>query len=171
MDKAKQTTHRFQGVRLQVDSPLTFDEVLRRLHQQTGDSTVSQINQVAANSRSAEEFEAEVNRRFVGPSGFMLFAMIEHSTWISKYGIQRRTLRVILGNPLLAITMMRHDISAGLFAPVEMLLVEDGPGSTVYYVRPSTLMVVSDNPPLKTAALELDRKLAVLVSAITGLDD
>ena len=28
--------------------------------------------------------------------------------------------------------MMRKDISAGLFAPVQMLLVEDNPGSTLH---------------------------------------
>ena len=28
------------------------------------------------------------------------------------------------GNPLIAITMIRHDITAGLFAPVEILVTE-----------------------------------------------
>jgi uncharacterized protein (DUF302 family) len=117
MKIATQTIHQFNGVRLQIDSTLTFDEVLRRLHDQTRESTVPVINEVAANSSSSEEFDAEVTRRFVGPSGFMVFAKIEHSTWISRYGINRRVLRIILGNPLFAITMMREDISAGLFAP------------------------------------------------------
>jgi uncharacterized protein (DUF302 family) len=169
MKKASQITQQFTGTRLQIDSSLSFDEVLRRLREQTGKSTVPHINEVASNSRSAEEFDAEVTRRFVGASGFMVFAEIDHGTWIAKYGIKRRVLRVILGNPLFAITMMREDISAGLFAPVELLLVEDGPGSTLYYVRPSTLMVVVDNPPLKAAAIELDRKLEHLISEITGL--
>jgi hypothetical protein len=30
-------------------------------------------------------------------------------------------MRVILGNPLIAITMLRHEVTAGLFAPVECL--------------------------------------------------
>ncbi|ADV82449.1 DUF302 domain-containing protein [Terriglobus saanensis] len=169
MNIATQTAHQFTGVRLQIDSPLAFDEVLRRLHEQTGESTVPLINEIAANSVSSQEFDAEVTRRFVGRSGFMIFAKIEHSTWISRYGINRRVLRIILGNPLFAITMMREDISAGLFAPVETLLVENEPGSTLYFVRPSTLMVTVDNPPLQVAALELDRKLELLVSSITGL--
>jgi uncharacterized protein (DUF302 family) len=169
MTIATQTIHQFTGVRLQIDSPLAFDEVLRRLHDQTGESTVPLINEVAANSASSKDFDAEVTRRFVGPSGFMVFAKIEHSTWISRYGINRRVLRIILGNPLFAITMMREDISAGLFAPVEVLLVENESGSTLYFVRPSTLMVTVDNPPLQAAAIELDRKLELLVSSITGL--
>jgi uncharacterized protein (DUF302 family) len=170
MDKTKQIAHDFRGTRLEIRSTLSFDEVLRRLHTQTGKSAVPEINEVAATTRSSEEFEAEITKRFVGPSGFMVFAELDHGSWISKYGIKRRVLRIILGNPLLAITMLREDIAAGLFAPVEVLLVESEPGSTLYYVRPSTLMVVGENPPLKAAALELDRKLESLVASISGLE-
>jgi uncharacterized protein (DUF302 family) len=168
MENAKQITHKFDGVRLQIESPRPFEEVLRRLREQSGKSTVPQINEVAAKSASAAEFETEVTRRFVGSSGFMIFAEIEHTTWIEKYGINRKVLRVILGNPLYAITMLREDISAGLFAPVEILLVDNGTGSTLYYVRPSTLMVVTPNPRLTEAAGELDRKLDLLLSQITN---
>ncbi len=161
-------THKFEGIRLEIESALSFDAVLQRLREQTGKSTIPQINESATKSASPAEFEAEVNSRFAGPSGFMTFAEIDHTAWISKYGIRQRVLRIILGNPLIAITMLREDVSAGLFAPVEMLLVENGAGSTVHYVRPSTLIVVKDNPPLKKAALELDRKLDLLVTQITA---
>ncbi len=48
----------------------------------------------------------------------------------------------IIGNPLYAITMIRYDITAGLFAPVELLVTEniEGAGATVTYVTPSTLI-------------------------------
>jgi uncharacterized protein (DUF302 family) len=78
-------------------------------------------------------------------------------------------LRIILGNPLFAITMMREDISAGLFAPVEMLLIEDGEGSILDYVQPSSLMVTVKNEPLLKAALAPDTKFEELVERITGL--
>ncbi len=171
MNQATQTVHEFKGVRLEIRSSLSFDEVLRRLQEQTGSSAVTQINEVAAKSASVADFESEITRRFVGPSGFMLFAKIEHGPWIATYGLKRRVLRIILGNPLLAITMMREDLSAGLFAPVEILLVDDIPGSTLYYVRPSSLMVVGENPPLKEAALKLDHKLESLIANITGLSE
>jgi hypothetical protein len=41
------------------------------------------------------------------------------------FGINRRTVRWILGNPLIA-TAIRLDITAGLFAPVEVLVTEKG---------------------------------------------
>jgi hypothetical protein len=47
--------------------------------------------------------------------------------------------------------------------PVEVLLVGEGEGgSSLIYVKPSSLMVVEDNPKLRSAAKELDAKLAEL---------
>ncbi|MBB5064380.1 DUF302 domain-containing protein [Granulicella mallensis] len=169
MSDATRTTHDFAGKRIEVKSSLAFDEIMKRLREQTGKSAVPLINEIASQSHSPQEFDAEVTRRFVGPSGFMLFAEIDHSGWITIYGIHRRVLRIILGNPLLAITMMREDLSAGLFAPVEVLLVEDGEGSTLYYVQPSSLMVIAENEPLLKAAVALDHKLEELIGTITGL--
>lgn len=167
MEQATQTEHVFRGVRLQIDTPLTFDEVLDRLNKQTGAVSLTEVNELGA-SGSTQQFEDAVNSRFAGPSGFMRFSQIEHTRWIGTFGIHRRVLRIILGNPLIAITMLREDISAGLFAPVEMLLVENQSGARVDYVRPSSLILIRENPALEKAALELDTKLARLVAAITG---
>ena len=61
-------------------------------------------------------------------------------------------------------------ITAGLFAPVELLVTEniDRAGAKVTYVRPSSLMVVEDNPPLLAAAQALDEKLLDLVVKATN---
>ena len=69
-----------------------------------------------------------------------------------------------------AITMIRHDITAGLFAPVEILVTEKerGPGTTITYVRPSSLMVIEVNPPLHSAAKALDEKLEALIAKATA---
>jgi uncharacterized protein (DUF302 family) len=100
----------------------------------------------------------------------MLFHVIDHGGWLSKFGIRRRMVRWIFGNPLLAITMIRHDLTAGLFAPVEILVTEaeDGLGTTITYVRPSSLMVLGNNPPLMQAAVELDKKLDELISGVVA---
>jgi uncharacterized protein (DUF302 family) len=93
-----------------------------------------------------------------------------HGSWLPKFGINQRTVRWIIGNPLYAITMIRHDITAGLFAPVELLVTEniDRVGTKFTYVRPSSLMVIEDNPPLLAAAQALDGKLLELVAKATN---
>jgi uncharacterized protein (DUF302 family) len=106
---------------------------------------------------------------YAGPSGFMLFALLDHGVWIRKAGIERNVLRVVIGNPLIAITMLRHDVTAGLFAPVELLLTgEPGGRSALTYVVPSSLMVVEPNEALHEAALQLDAKLAALAASVTA---
>lgn len=76
-----------------------------------------------------------------------------------------KALRVILGNPLIAITMLRHDVTAGLFAPVELLILDEpNGGSSLTYVKPSSLMVVEGNPELLSAARELGANLAALAA-------
>jgi uncharacterized protein (DUF302 family) len=168
---ARSMSHTFKGLRIQVESDHGFEEVVRRLHEQTGRTTIGEIGAIAETASSSADFHKDVTQRLVGPSGFMIFTEFDHGGWISRYGINRRVLRVILGNPLIAITLMRHDISAGLFAPVEILLVENEPGlgCTVHYVRPSTLMLIDGNAALASAASELDRKLDLLMSDVTGL--
>jgi uncharacterized protein (DUF302 family) len=99
----------------------------------------------------------------------MLFALFDHGAWIKKAGIDRKVLRVIFGNPMIAITMLRHDVKAGLFAPVEALVADEGDGrSSLTYVKPSSLMVIEPNPQLLSAAEELDAKVAALAAKVTG---
>ncbi|MGC1303756.1 MAG: DUF302 domain-containing protein [Caulobacteraceae bacterium] len=160
----------FNGVRTEVVTSVGFDEVLARLRAQMGRTSVQDIVTLAKTPITEAEYVREVEERFEGESGFMLFAEIDHGGWLPKFGINRRTMRWILGNPLIAVTMIRHDITAGLFAPVELLVTEaeDGQTTTLTYVRPSTLMVIEDNPPLLAAALALDTKYDALIAHATA---
>jgi len=166
----RQTENRpFQGIRTEVTTSVGFDEVLARLRAQMGSAKVQEVVALAKTPMTEAEYVREVEERFVGESGFMLFAEIDHGGWLPKFGINRRSVRWILGNLLIAITMIRHDITAGLFAPVELLVTEakDGHGATLTYVRPSTLMVIDENPPLLDAAKALDEKYDRLVASAT----
>jgi uncharacterized protein (DUF302 family) len=157
----------FAGARLRFDSTKNFDELVAALLADVGDQPVL-INDIAARFEDWASYEHEV-AQYVGPSGFMLFASFDHGAWITKAGIDRRVLRLVVGNPLIAITMLRHDVTAGLFAPVELLLTdEDGGHSALTYVRPSSLMVVETNPELLAAATALDSKLAALAAKVTA---
>lgn len=160
---------KFTGVRVEVRTPSAFDDVVNRLTMLCGKSSIPELIRLASEDTSEATYVNEVERRFVGESGFMLFSEIDHGSWITKFGINRRTVRWILGNPLIAITMLRHDLTAGLFAPVEILVTEseDGDGTIVTYVRPSSLIVIGDHPQLKDAALALDQKFALLIDRIT----
>jgi uncharacterized protein (DUF302 family) len=158
---------RFDGVRLRYDSAKGYDELLAALLADIGEKPVS-LDELATTTDDWQTYQDKVEP-LAGPSGFMLFDLIDHGAWITKAGIDRKVLRLILGNPLIAITMLRHDVSAGLFAPVEMLLVDEGDGrSSLTYVKPSSLMVVEPNPELLAAAEKLDAKLAALAAKVAS---
>ena len=121
----------FEGVRSEVTTSAGFDVVLDRLRSSMGRTSIPEIVELAQRPISEADYRRVIEERFVGKSGFMLFHEIDHGGWLSKFGIRRRMVRWILGNPLLAITMIRHDLTAGLFAPVEILVTEaeDGLGT------------------------------------------
>jgi uncharacterized protein (DUF302 family) len=156
----------FDGVRVRYESAKSYDELVAALLADIGERPVP-IDEFPKAFASWQSYQQAVQPH-VGPSGFMLFGLFNHGAWISKAGIDRKVLRVILGNPLIAITMLRHDVTAGLFAPVEVLLVDQGSGSSLTYVKPSSLMVVEDNPELLSAAKELDAKLGALAEKVTA---
>ncbi|CAM3272315.1 DUF302 domain-containing protein [Mycobacterium colombiense] len=157
---------KFDGVRVRYDSTKSYDELRAALLADIGEQPVP-INDIAVGSGDWESYRQRVESH-VGPSGFMLFGVVDHGAWITKAGIDRKALRVILGNPLIAITMLRHDVTAGLYAPVELLLLEEDDGSSLTYVKPSSLMVVQPNPELLSAAEQLDAKLAALAEKVAG---
>ena len=122
----------------------------------------------AAKTKSEME---KVVQLALGPSDFMEFARFDHGGVVhkGKTGDHPKVFRLIIGNPLIAITMLRHDVTAGLFAPVELLLVDEGQcRSSLTYVKPSSLMVVEPNAELLSAAKELDSKLAALAARVTS---
>jgi exonuclease V len=110
-----------------------FDQVLERLHssiKQPGGTGLGILDQL----QSKEDFEKATNAA-LGPHGFMQFQQFDHGSWMSLYGVNggRKVTRIIFGNPQVAVTMLRHDVSAGLFVPVEVLIIEreDGKGTDV----------------------------------------
>jgi hypothetical protein len=157
----------FDGVRVRYPSSKSFDDLVGAVLDDVGRDPVP-IDDIGQRFGSWESYEREV-QSYVGPGDFMLFGSLDHGGWIAKTGIDRKVLRLIIGNPLIAITMIRHDVTAGLFAPVELLLTEEDNGtSALTYVLPSSLMVVEPNPPLLSAAENLDAKLAALAAKVTA---
>ncbi|HEY9503384.1 MAG TPA: DUF302 domain-containing protein [Pyrinomonadaceae bacterium] len=157
----------FNGVRIRFDSKKSFDELVATLLADVGEEPLK-IDELSAKFETWESYRTEVESH-VGPSGFILFALMNHGAWIKKVAIRKKVLRVVIGNPLLAITMLRHDLTSGLFAPVELIVIEeDNNQSSLTYVRPSSLMVVEKHEPLLAAAEVLDEKLQTLAAKVTA---
>src|SRR5215470_12235835 len=100
-DRVTKKNRAFEGVRLEVTTSAGFDVVLDRLRDSMGRTSIPEIVELAQKPISEAEYRRVIQERFVGKSGFMLFHEIDHGGWLSKFGIRRRMVRWILGNPLL----------------------------------------------------------------------
>jgi uncharacterized protein (DUF302 family) len=99
-----------------------------------------------------------------GEEGLMLFDLQDHGKLLNILGTPKKAKQYVLGNPLIAITMTRHDIRAALYAPLRMLVYEaDDHRLRVEYDQPSSLFGQFDNPEITNVAKSLDTKLTNLI--------
>ena len=85
----------------------------------------------------------------------------------------RKKALYVIGNPLIAQTMMNHDETAPLHVPFRIMVIQgtSGRGSEILYDLPSSVIVIGGrnedtNGQLAKAAKILDDKIAALVKTI-----
>ena len=102
----------------------------------------------------------------------MRFLTVDHGAWLTRIGLKARARMYTIGNPLIARTMLEHDIAAGLNVPVRLMIYEDAASRTtrLAYDLPSSLMSGLQNEKVSSAAKNLDAKLIALAVHATGAD-
>jgi uncharacterized protein (DUF302 family) len=99
-----------------------------------------------------------------GAEDLMLFQVLDHGGLMVLYGKARKAKQYVLGNPLTASQMTRHDIRAGLYAPLRLLVFEAEDGSlSVEYDLPSSLFGQFKNEAVTEVARGLDVKVDRLI--------
>jgi uncharacterized protein (DUF302 family) len=100
----------------------------------------------------------------VGPSGMVLFMTWPLGLLLALKDRPAKARQYIVGNPLFAFKLVRHDIRAALDAPLRVLVDEDAEDKAVVeYDTPSSLFGWLQNPEIDSVAKSLDEKLANLV--------
>lgn len=110
-----------------------------------------------------------------------MFDVLQHQQWLSLYDSKPSTPKIvsyIIGNPLIAKTMLVHDYSAGLHVPLRVHLVESlgWRGCSVTWDLPSSHIAIGavkdaeQETALREAAKVLDGKLEDLIQFITGTE-
>jgi uncharacterized protein (DUF302 family) len=170
---ASKTVDTFTGKRVTLTTSTSYDEVLARLDKEINAGPLTPAQLLDTRGGLTKEKWISNYSSQVGPAGFMQFGEFNHGSWIRLYNVGGglKLKRVILGNPLIAITMIQHDVNAGMYVPVELLLreLEGGEGTQVVYFLPSSLIAgVNGDEKLGAAARELDRKFELLCAQITA---
>ncbi|MCA1501430.1 DUF302 domain-containing protein [Bradyrhizobium sp. NBAIM14] len=95
-----------------------------------------------------------------------IFGQRDHGALLAVAGLTRRSIQFDIGNPLTASKMTRHRLSAGLYAPIRVLLRENEDGGVAFeYDRPASLFSQFGSEHVNAVAQQLDRDLQVLLEA------
>jgi uncharacterized protein (DUF302 family) len=164
--RTKFTVHHNEHV-----SSRSFEQVVSAFESAVGSIEDTGFPALLASTKSVEEFQASVQSRAVS-SGFMRFLTVDHGAWMARVGLNAKARMYTIGNPLIAWTMLEHDVAAGLNVPLRLMIYEEPATRTtrLSYDLPSSLMSGLKNKKVTVAAKKLDAKLISLAVHATGAD-
>jgi uncharacterized protein (DUF302 family) len=152
------TTH------VNVSTPKSFDAVRSAIEKQLGAYDGAAVAQAIAAQLPAGEIETKIHA-MEGSSGFMLFTVRDHGQLLSLKGRRAYARQYEIGNPLIALEMTQHDLRAGEYAPLRLLLYVGNDQLThIDYDLPSTVFGRFHSAAVDQVAKGLDEKLAALVA-------
>jgi len=148
---------------VQNSTTLGFDEYTARFESLLGKHDVTAYQNLLKDPTAAKEVERIINAQ-AGPSGFMIFAVLDHGSLLAIKGNPKNAKQYVIGNPLLAARMTEYEIRAALYAPLRILVYEDSEHKTlIEYDLPSSLFRQFNNPEVDLVAKDLDLKLETLI--------
>lgn len=94
-----------------------------------------------------------------GPD-LMIFGFRDHGALLQIQGLNRKAIQYDIGNPLTASKMTRHELSAGMYAPLRVILRENPEGEVAFeYDRPVSVFGQFGHPDVDVVAMDLDALL------------
>ncbi|KAJ7498981.1 hypothetical protein FB451DRAFT_19135 [Mycena latifolia] len=158
---------------------LPVAEVISRLDKEIGKPPAGAPALPRLGDAASQEALKTRVESLIGPSGFLYFEEFNYGRLVELYSNARapRAVMYIIGNPLIAQTVLQYDLRGGCNIPLRLLVLEkpNGLGTDVIYHLPSSVIVLDDNvvvkdkvPVLKATVEALDRKLESVVERITA---
>ena len=114
----------------------SFRDVLERLHAAVGHADIVELTKRMAASETLSELH-DVIQPVLGQSDLLEFMCLDHGEVVRKgeEGQTAEMVRLIIGNPLIMMQMVRHVPDAGSYAPVTILVDERPDGVHLSYDR------------------------------------
>ncbi len=155
--------------RLSVISSKSFDDVAARLEAAIGHPDMRAFFKDISSARTYPEVEGIVHRA-TGNSGFMQFVRFDLGEVLRKELGEKtpRSLRYLVGNPLIMKEMVEHVPDAGSYAPVTVLLDERPDGVHLSYDSMVSYLAPYGNTDATKVAQDLDSKVNALLAAAAG---
>jgi uncharacterized protein (DUF302 family) len=152
---------------LSIVSPLTYDEVVRRLRSSIGHPDMAEFRAQLAEARTEADLERAVHAA-VDPSGFMEFYEFNAGQVLEKqFGSKApKSMRFLIGNPLIMKQMTEFAPDAASYAPVTVLVDERSDGVHLSYDTVASFLLPDGSDEASKVARDLDTKLEKLLAAV-----
>lgn len=104
-----------------------------------------------------------------GYQDLIIFSIQDHGMLFNFKGQKRFAKQYLIGNPLIAFSMTQHDLRAGLYAPLKVLVYVNNINETIVeYDRPSDQFGQFNVPEITEVGLALNDKLSKLIDKADG---
>jgi hypothetical protein len=150
-----------------VTSHRDFAATIREFEKQIGRFDPEAHHAIGEPNPQIDQIKAKIEA-MAGSSGFMRFGEIHKFGELVILAGQPagKANQYVIGNSLIALQMVKHQFSAGLYVPLRILISEDASGVThVEYDLPSSLMGQFGDPEVDKVARMLDNKLNALITS------
>ncbi len=159
-------TRQIEVQRFTVISTKSFQEVLAKLDTVIGHPNMAVFRNDMTSAKTFAELETVV-QKVVGTAGLMEFARFDLGEVLRrKLGERaRKSVRLVVGNPIIMAHMVEHVPDAGSYAPVTILVDERSDGVHLTYDKMASFLSTYDSPEASKVAQTLDSKVEALLSA------
>jgi uncharacterized protein (DUF302 family) len=159
------TTKRIEVQRFSVISSKSIADVLAKLDAAVGRPNMAAFRNDVTLAKSFAEVEALV-QKVTGTAGLMEFARFDLGEVLRKKLGEHATksVRLVIGNPLIMAQMVEHVPDAGSYAPVTILVDERPDGVHLSYDKMTSFLSSYGSPEALKVAQDLDVKVETLLT-------
>jgi uncharacterized protein (DUF302 family) len=156
---------KFEIERFSVISLRPFEAVVAALKAAVGRLDLVEFATASRGPGTFAELENVIDRN-LGRTGLMLFLELDHGAVLRKEsGLNTpKSVRLVIGNPLIMKEMAKHVPDAGSYAPVTILVDERSDGVHLTYDRMASILAPYGNPDALRVAQDLDVRVEKLLN-------
>ena len=158
-------TRQISVERFSITSAKPFGEVVKALEGSVGQPNMNTFMSGVISAKSFTDLEKMIQAA-TGPSGLMQFMRFDLGEIVRKErgDSAPRSVRYLIGNPLIMKQMLERSPDAGSYAPVTILVDERPDGVRLTYDRMASFLAPYGNDEALRVARDLDTKIETLLT-------
>jgi len=155
--------------RFSITSSQPFEKIIAGIEREIGHPEMATFSKRIAEARTMTALESTVQEA-IGPSGLMEFVRFDIGAVLRKQqgAKARKSMRFLIGNPLVMKEMAKHVPDAASYAPVTVLIDERDDGVHLSYDRMASFLAPYGSAQALKVAQDLDAKIEALLQKVAS---